>query len=69
MGFEESPEGKGSISYTFLRSGGGLEAASEISLNFTRRDAVPRLAALLLLLAVPGVLLWMNLARKRRGGR
>jgi hypothetical protein len=65
MGFEESPEGKGTISYTFLRSGGGLESRSEISITYTRRDAVPRLAALVLLLAVPGAFLWLGVARRR----
>jgi hypothetical protein len=44
---------RGCDSYTFLRSGGD----GEISISFTRRDAIPRLGAALALLAAIGIII------------
>lgn len=60
-GLEAQPEARGAATYTFQRTGGD----AEIIISFTRRDTGPRLAALLLLLAVPLFIGWR--AWRRRG--
>jgi hypothetical protein len=53
-GLEAPPETKGRNTYTFFRSGGD----AVLSLSFTRKDAVGRLGALAVLLAIPAVWFW-----------
>lgn len=61
-GVESMPDATGCRPYTFIRAGGD----AELTISFTRRDAGGRLAALILLVAVPAAGMWM---RRRRGRR
>ncbi len=59
-GVEVAPAAKGSLAYTFLVQGG----EADLTIAFTRQDAVPRLAALLVLLL--GICLTVWWARRQR---